>query len=103
MFQSLIGTIKTYPNPNERCSGSKVSIPHRYDKNSCPSNPVAACKLVSIPHRYDKNPKNACSIKLFGLELFSAYHVSKILSTAFNLDGCRLEALKTIVVDPPGF
>jgi hypothetical protein len=80
-FQSLVGTIKTIDN----------------------SQNIIKVKRVSIPHRYDKNPKNACSIKLFGLELFSAYHVSKILSTAFNLDSCRLEALKTIVVDPPGF
>ena len=56
MFQSLIGILKTRPSSSFRSEPiSKVSIPHRYSKDSSHMPYPHLMSNVSIPHRYSKD------------------------------------------------
>ena len=58
-FQSLIGTIKTCNSQNETFYRHTVSIPYRHDKNRISRFDQEYLRIaVSIPYRHDKNQLN---------------------------------------------
>jgi len=56
-FQSLIGTIKTNCNTQFESKSRWVSIPYRDDKNGDHLHSIWKQKYVSIPYRDDKNTR----------------------------------------------
>ena len=64
-FQSLIGILKTVSAMFQRCFHTKVSIPHRYSKDTPESSINPSSRRVSIPHRYSKDySADDCTLRL---------------------------------------